>query len=325
LLGIPVDFVIKKDVRQRAALTIAALAAAWTIAGSGAEARNKPIEALTEDRLPNVQSPRAVVMDAATGAELFARNAGDVAGIASTTKIFVAMVVQRRGLDLDGVTTIERVDCDHARGGARTRLELRHSFTNRDLLRAMLIASDNRAPTALARAVGLDPAGLVKAMNKLAKELGLAHTRFTDPSGLRGNVSTAREMAIAMREAMKDPVLAEIMGAREVSVRSIHSKPQLIYYRNTNDPLHSKQYEVLGGKTGYTRDAGYCLVIAARVKGREVIMVFLGEQHKRTRFGDFGRVVNWMKQGLAPALDAVPRVTGGSAVIRAAASGKGSL
>jgi serine-type D-Ala-D-Ala endopeptidase (penicillin-binding protein 7) len=325
LLGILVDFVIKKDVRKRYALTIAVLAAACIIAGSSAEARNTRIEPLTGDGRPNVQSPRAVVMDAATGAELFSRNAGDVVGIASTTKIFVAMVVRRRGIDLDGVTTIERVDTDYARGGARTRLELRHSFANRDLLRAMLIASDNRAPTALARAVGLDPDALIKAMNSLARELGLANTRFTDPSGLRGNVSTAREMAIALREAMGDPVLAEIMGAREASVRSIHSKPHLIHYRNTNDVLHSKQYEVLGGKTGYTQDAGYCLVVAARVKGRDVIMVFLGERHKRTRFGDFGRVVNWMKQGLAPALDAVPRVTGGSSIIRAAASGRGSL
>jgi D-alanyl-D-alanine carboxypeptidase len=321
-------------------LIIAALAAAWSIigvggdigwdgvghiGGSNAEARGTRIEPLNEDGLPNVQSPHAVVMDAATGAELFARNAEEVAGIASTTKIFVAMVVRRRGIDLDGVTKIERVDCDHARGGARTRLEIRHSFTNRDLLRAMLIASDNRAPTALARAAGLDPDGLVAAMNSLARELGLAHTSFTDPSGLRGNVSTAREMAIAMREALKDPVLAEIMGAREVSVRSIHSKPLNIYYRNTNDALHSSRYKVIGGKTGYTRDAGYCLVIAARVKGREVIMVFLGEQRKLTRFGDFGRVVHWIREGLAPALDAVPRVTGGGAVIRAAASGKGSL
>lgn len=292
---------------------------------TGAEARSKRIPALTEDGLPNVQAARAVVMDAATGAEIFAKNPEEVGGIASTTKIFVAMVVRRRNIDLEGLTKIERVDHEHARGGARTRLELRHSFTNHDLLRAMLISSDNRAPTALARAVGLDPKGLVAAMNTLARKLGLGHTKFTDPSGLRGNVSTARDMAIAFREMLKDPVLAEIAGTRNAEVRSIHSKPRRIFYRNTNDALHSKRYQVIAGKTGYTRAAGYCLVIAARVKGRDVIMVFLGEQHKNTRYGDFGRVVDWMESGKAPALDSVPRITGGSAVIRAAASGKGSL
>src|SRR5690606_13891301 len=159
-------------------------------------ARSAAIPALTEDGLPNVLAPQAVVMDLATGAEIFGKGSQEVAGIASTTKVFVALAVRRRGIDLDGVTEITREDRDFARGGARTRLEGRHSFKNIDLLRAMLIASDNRAPTALGRAVGLTPDGLVAAMNELARELGLVNTQFTDPSGLRGNVSTARDMAL---------------------------------------------------------------------------------------------------------------------------------
>lgn len=292
-----------------------------------ATAKSSRIEPVTEDGLPNVQAPRAVVMDVATGAELFARQAKEVGGIASTTKIFVAMVVRRRGIHLDGITEITRVDHRYARGGARTRLELRHSFKNIDLLRAMLIASDNRAPTALGRAVGLDPDELIAAMNDLAKKLGLAHTRFTDPSGLRGNVSTARDMAVAFKAALEDPLLAEIMGTREVTIRSIHSRPRTIHYRNTNRALHTDRYQVLAGKTGFTSMAGYCLVVAARIDDRDVIMVFLGEEHELTRFGDFGRVASWMENGGAPAvddLDSLPVLTGKSAIISAAASGEGS-
>ncbi|MEM9493442.1 MAG: serine hydrolase, partial [Myxococcota bacterium] len=281
--------------------------------------------ATTPDGLPNVLAERVVVMDVATGAELFGKNAGVVGNIASTGKIFVAMVVRRMGIELDSTTEITRTDHSYARGGARTRLDLRHSFKNIDLLRAMLIASDNRAPTALGRAVGLEPDQLIAAMNELARELGLADTEFTDPSGLRGNVSSARDMAIALDAALSDPVLAEIMGAREATVRSIHSRPLRIFYRNTNHALHAGRYPVLGGKTGYTRAAGYCLITAARIAGREVVMVFLGGRDKLTRYGDFNRVASWLAAGSAPALAGLPILTGRSAIIRASAGGEGDL
>jgi D-alanyl-D-alanine endopeptidase (penicillin-binding protein 7) len=252
------------------------------------------IPQFTGDGMPNVQAAQAVVVDAHTGNPIYRKGADQVAPIASTGKIFVAMVVRERGLALEALTEITRVDHMYARGGARTRLELRHKFRNIDLLRAMLIASDNRAPTALARAVGLSPEQLVAAMNQMAVRLGLSETRFTDPTGLRGNVSTAREMALAFRAALADPLLADILGTREVTIRSTHSKPQNIYYRNTNIALHGERFRVFAGKTGYTTAAGYCLLVGARVAGREVLMVFLGEDHERTRFGDFERVAQWM-------------------------------
>lgn len=316
----------RTSVQRRALISLLLAMAAATATGSTtARARTARIAPLTTDGLPNVQAAAAVVMDAATGAEVYGKNSQEVTGIASTTKIFVAMVVRRKNIDLDGVTEITKADRDFARGGARTRLEVRHSFKNLDLLKAMLVASDNRSPTALGRAVGLDADGLVAAMNELARELGLAHTKFTDPTGLRGNVSTAREMAIAFKAALEDPLLAEIMGTQEVKVRSIHSRPLSIYYRNTNDALYSKRYQVTAGKTGFTDGAGYCLLIAAEIAGRKIIMVFLGEKEKLTRYGDFRRVADWLSSGKMPRLDSVPRIIGKSAIIRAVASGKGSL
>ena len=109
------------------------------------------------DELPDVKSKSAIALDAETGAEIFAKSADEIRPIASTTKIFVAMVVRRRGIDLDGWTKITRTDVRAAHGGARTRLDINESFKNRDLLHAMLMSSDNRAPTALGRAVGLEP------------------------------------------------------------------------------------------------------------------------------------------------------------------------
>jgi serine-type D-Ala-D-Ala endopeptidase (penicillin-binding protein 7) len=246
--------------------------------------------------LPEIRSKAMVVLDADTGGEIHGKAADEVRPIASTTKIFVAMVVRKRGIALDGWTQISRVDVDAARGGSRTRLDLHESFRNRDLLRAMLIASDNRAPTALGRAVGLDPKALVAAMNKLAKDLGLTHTKFVDASGLRGNQSTAREIALALRTTLEDKVLREIMGTSEATIVS-KDRSARIDYRTTNLPLASSKYRITGGKTGFTSAAGYCYITGAELAGRKVVVALLGAPGKLTRFGDFGRIAGWLERG----------------------------
>lgn len=248
------------------------------------------------DELPEVKSRSVVVIDAETGVEIFGKDADEIRPIASTTKIFVAMAVRKKGLDLDAWTEITRADVNHALGGARTRLDIRRMFKNKDLLRAMLMASDNRAPTALGRAAGMDPDDLVAAMNEIAKDLHLKRTKFTDPTGLRGNVSTAREMAIALRAALKDDLLREIMGDPYELVIGKWGVPK-IGYGTTNQPLVVKKYDVIGGKTGYTTAAGYCFVTGARFGGREVVMTFLGARGKSTRFADFNRVAAWLAAG----------------------------
>lgn len=250
-----------------------------------------------DDNRPTLRSKTAVVLDAATGAEIFAKDADEIRPIASTTKIFVAMVVRKHGVDLDGWTKITGADVEEARGGARTRLERGEAFRNRDLLRAMLVASDNRAPTALGRAVGLEPDALVAAMNKLAKGLKLAHTKFTSPSGLRGNTSTARELATALAAALADDVLREIMGIEAVEVRSRDGAR--IDYTTTNQPLAAHRYEVIAGKTGYTSAAGYCFIAAARIDRHDVVMAFLGSEGKQTRFADFNRIASWLERRVA--------------------------
>jgi D-alanyl-D-alanine endopeptidase (penicillin-binding protein 7) len=248
-----------------------------------------------EPATPEVLSKAAIVIDAETGAEIFAKDADDVRPIASTTKIFVALAVRKKHVDLDGWTEITKGDAHVARGGARTRLDIGERFRNRDLLRAMLMASDNRAPTALGRAAGLDPDALVKAMNGIAKDLHLTRTRFTDPTGLRGNVSTARELAIALRAALDDDVLREIMGD-DYEVVVAKGGGAKIPYTSTNQPLVAGKYDVIGGKTGYTSAAGYCYITAARFADKEVVMAFLGARGKQTRFADFDRVAAWLEQ-----------------------------
>jgi D-alanyl-D-alanine endopeptidase (penicillin-binding protein 7) len=256
---------------------------------------------LTKDGMPNVQADSAVIVDLDSGQELFAKNADQVRAIASVGKLFLALAVRGtygKDLPLDGVTAITEEDRKFASGGARSRLPVGKSFTNHDLLRAMLISSDNRACTALGRGAGMSADELVAAMNAVAMRLGLAHTRFTDPSGLNGNVSSPREVAVALKAALEDPVLAEILATPHAVVRSVDKRPVQVEYTSTDVALRTeKRFPVLGGKTGYTDEAKYCLAIAARVAGRRVAMVFLGADGKLTRFGDFNRGVAWLLAG----------------------------
>ncbi len=266
---------------------------------------------------PSVKSKAAIAIDSETGAEVFGKSADEIRPIASTTKIFVAMAVRHKGLSLDGWTQILKSDAKAARGGARTRLDVGELFNNKDLLRAMLMASDNRAPTALGRAAGLSPDELIAEMNAVAKRLGLKKTKFTDTSGLRGNVSTAREMALALRATLEDDVLREIMHDTQEEVESKTGKRK-VEYTNTNTPLLGKRFDVIGGKTGFTDPAGYCLVSAAKINGRPVVLAFYGAPEKQDRFDDFYSVAGWIEDGAqgAPVTLTAPATTGPSAAAR---------
>src|SRR6476469_7843967 len=152
-----------------------------TMAGAMASAkgRPRPIATYTHGGLPNVQAQAAVAIDLKTGEELYTKNPDAVRPIASISKLMAMLVVLDpvRHLELDAPTTMIDSDRQIAFGGARSRLPVGMSFTNRDLLHAALMASDNRAVPALGRAVGLDPQAMVGAMNAKAKELGLQHTK----------------------------------------------------------------------------------------------------------------------------------------------------
>jgi D-alanyl-D-alanine carboxypeptidase len=243
---------------------------------------------------PGLESPSVAVLDAATGVALYAKHADDVRPIASMTKIFVAIALRRRHLALDRWTEINFDDAVASRGGAHTLLLEGERFRNRDLLYAMLLSSDNRVPTALARSVGLSTDELIAELARVAADLGLSQTRFVDATGILGNQSTAREMALALRETLRDPLLAHVMTTRHARVVS-QSEAITASYTSTVQPLWSERYKILGGKTGHTEAAGYCLLIEAAIAGRVVTLALLGGKTSAARFDDFARLVSWLE------------------------------
>src|SRR5688572_5193334 len=112
---------------------------------------------------PNVQATSALVLDEA-GQVVYARNPDKERPIASISKLAAMLVVAEKGLELEGLSTISKNDAEVAKGGAKSRLLEGMTLSNRDLLHAAMMGSDNRAVPALGRAVKLTPSQLTAAM-----------------------------------------------------------------------------------------------------------------------------------------------------------------
>ena len=246
----------------------------------------------TKGGLPNVQALGALVIDE-TGHEVYARNPDKERPIASISKLAATLTVADKGVELDGLSTIEKTDVDVAKGGARSRLLDGMTLSNRDLLHAALMGSDNRAIPALGRAVKLSPSQLTAAMNAKVRSLGLKNTRFFEPTGLSANnVSTPRETIKMLRAVMEHPMLGPITQRVEYDAHPVGKPP--LRYINTDHAASRGTIQVLAGKTGYNDVARYCLVVATRVDGRLYFMSFLSNEGKLTRFGDVARVADWI-------------------------------
>jgi D-alanyl-D-alanine endopeptidase (penicillin-binding protein 7) len=252
--------------------------------------------------MPNVQALGALVIDE-SGKEIFARSPDKERPIASISKLAATLTIADKGIELDGLATIEKTDIDVAKGGARSRLLDGMTLSNRDLLHAALMGSDNRAIPALGRSVKLSPSQLTSAMNARVRALGLKNTRFFEPTGLSpNNVSTPRETIKMLRAVMEHPLLAPITQRVEYDAHPVGKPP--IRYINTDHAASRGTIQVLAGKTGYNDVARYCLVVATRIDGRLYFMSFLSNEGKLTRFGDVARVADWIlahrPKGTAP-------------------------
>jgi len=246
----------------------------------------------TKGGQPNVQARASLVLDE-SGTQIYARNPDTERPIASISKLAAVLVVMDKGLELEGLSTINKTDAEVAKGGAKSRLLEGMTLSNRDLLHAAMLGSDNRAIPALGRAVKLTPSQLAAAMNAKAKQLGLKNTHFREPTGLSvENVSTPREVIAMLKKVIAHPVLGPITHRPEYDAHPVGKPP--IKYINTDRRAARGNVQLLGGKTGYNDFARYCLVVATKVDGRTIYMSFLGDEGELTRFGDVARVADWI-------------------------------
>lgn len=247
----------------------------------------------------DIKARAAVVMDAETRKVLFAKNPELRLFPASTTKLMTALVVLDRKQPDEVVMVSER-----AAAAPATKIGLRKgdTITIKALLHAALIRSANDAAVALAEAVAGSEEGFVELMNRKAVSLGLYNTRFINPNGLPGpgQYTTALELAEIMREALRHPLLKEILGTRVADVSTVQGRTKTIM--NTNQLLWSDQ-ELMLGKTGYTRDARHCFVSAGDCGSGQLVVALLGEPARGLLWSETGalmalgaRVINGLEE-----------------------------
>jgi len=214
----------------------------------------------------------AVLIERSTGRVLLEHNASEELPMASTTKVMTALLAMERG-NPDDVVTVSR----NAYGvpGTSIYLGLGEKLTLRDLLYGLLLASGNDAAVAIAEHIGGDVATFCSMMTERAAELGCTHTVFSTPHGLPGenHHTTAKELALIAREAMKHELFREIVSTRRASIPWEGRSYQRIL--NNKNRLLADYEGATGIKTGYTRAAGRCLVFGAQREGMEVIGVVL--------------------------------------------------
>jgi len=255
--------------------------------GSGANAA-----ATKAPAAPEVRSAAALVVNGDTGEVIFERKAGLVVPIASITKLMTALVVIDGQQPLDEVIKISSEDVWKGKG-AFSRLAVGTKLTRGDLLRLALMASENRAAHVLARTYPGGKAAFVKTMNLKARSLGMAHTRFADASGLSNhNVSNARDLAKLVIAVSRDSRIREFSTLDSHEVRLGRN---MFRYVNTNLLVGRPEWDILVQKTGYTNDAGQCLVMEATIEDRPVVMVLLNSFGSLTRTADARRIRKWME------------------------------
>ncbi len=220
----------------------------------------------------DIQARAAVVMEASTGRVLYAKNPELRLMPASTTKLMTALIAVEK-VNLKDVVTISR----NAVSVAPTRSGFKEGdkVTVETLLYAALMKSANDAAVALAEAAGGTQEQFVQLMNRKAIALGATDTKFINPNGLPGpgQYTTAYDLSKIMRQAIKHPVLKEILGTRAAELSTEAGKT--VFVKNTNKLLWSDD-ELLGGKTGFTNAARHCFVCAGERENNTLIVALLG-------------------------------------------------
>ncbi len=249
----------------------------------------------------DLKSSVAYVVDQDTQEVLLSKNDHAVLPIASITKLMTGLIITEARLDLDEPITITQDDVDTEKGSS-SRLRVGATLSRGEMLHLALMSSENRAAHALGRTYPGGMATFVSLMNAKAMQLGMRDTRYVEPTGLSSkNQSSARDLAVLVSTAYKDPLLREFSTSPG---HLVEVGRHTLQYRSTNRLISNPNWDIGLQKTGYISEAGQCLVMQARIAGRKLIMVFLDSAGKLSRVADAERVRRWVEAHHGPGLQA---------------------
>ncbi len=230
----------------------------------------------------SIKSKAAILVEVSTGRILYEKNSTEKMWPASTTKIMTAILIIEK-CNLDDIVTVSETAISNIPSGYVTcDLQVGEEISVKDLLNALMIKSANDAAYVLAEHVGGSVVGFADLMNQKARELGCTGTHFVNPNGVHDDrhYSTAYDLYLIATYAMKNPTFRELVAQTEAVLPITNKYPNEDRILKTTNALinpESTNYykNAIGIKTGYTSQAGNCLVSEASRDGLEFIAVVL--------------------------------------------------
>jgi serine-type D-Ala-D-Ala endopeptidase (penicillin-binding protein 7) len=228
-------------------------------------------------------SQSAMVVEDGTGKILLEKNANVVAPIASLTKLMTAMVVLDSKPDMDELINIDKNDVDQLKHST-SRVPVGAAIRRADVLQLALMSSDNRAAAALGRTYPGGQSAFARAVNAKIRALGMSHTVIEEPTGLSpNNRSTAADLIKMATAAAKYPDISRITtDAKD----TININGRRVEYHNTNRLVGAKGWDIGLSKTGYTEEAGRCLIMRIKSAGKNATLVLLNARASSARVMD---------------------------------------
>lgn len=240
---------------------------------------------------PNITADYAILIEAATGRAIYEKNADEKAYPASTTKMLTCVLAIEKG-DLDKTLSVSQ-------RAAWTEdpyvgFQQGDMLKERDLLKALMMVSDNSSAVVLAEGIGGSVEGFAKMMNDKAKEIGLTNSHFVTPNGLPDDdhYSTARDMAKIAAYGWHNEKFREFSGTEMDTIEWVSPVNKRMVVKNSNKLLGTMP-GVNGIKTGWTNAAGGCLAASAKRDGVQLIAVVLHSDDVNTRFTEAGKLLEY--------------------------------
>ena len=246
------------------------------------------VTASNVSKLPKTNSRRYIVYDRISKSMIIGKNEDIKSAMASTTKIMTTIVILEKA-DLNEKVTVSAKA--GGTGGSRLGLKRGDKASVRDLLYGLMLRSGNDAAVALAEHVGGSVKGFAELMNEKAIELGLTNTHFVTPHGLddANHYTTALELAKLTDYAMDNETFAKIVGTKSTTIYINNQSRQI---NNTNELLGVLN-GVVGVKTGFTNNAGRCLVTETKRNNMDIITIVLGADTKKDRTKDSVNLIEY--------------------------------
>jgi len=238
-----------------------------------------------------VDSGKGAILDCGSSEIVYGSGLDEKTPIASLTKLVTALVFLEGGYDLNSDYKIRKED--RVEGG-KIYLQPGDIVKVKDLLNLSLVASANSETMAMVNSTGLSMDQFVAKMNEYVQKKGWKNSSFVDPIGLgKGNISTAKEVALIANEAFLRKEIANALTMKSYRFKLKDGSDQAIY--STNVLLDQSDYpKNEGGKTGFTEAAGYCFVGKfLNHDGKEIISVILDEENINSRFSQAKKMAQW--------------------------------